>query len=534
MNLLEKKLFRAQKAIKVLEEELESKSRLLYKEKKYSENIIQNLSDPLVITDAEGVVLNFNKSFLSLVADEDLTGRNIEDIVKNKKAFKNNAEISYTFRWEDEKRDVILTCREIKNQRNDTQYVFMFKDVTEFNKQLKSYANFAQLDPSPVFRVDIDGNVLNSNLVAIERFEIFDNFNWFDVSEVLDTEMAEKIIKHSRIYVEEIEHNDKFYYFQYRGIRSDNYINVYGFDVTEQKLNEQKIKELQDDLIDEAYSQGIAENSVHVLHNIGNVLTTMIGKGDQLKKELNKKATTTLFSKVLQKLNGMKFEDLNDKSFEALKSTLKTISEKMQSEGEKLIETNNFTLRESLRISEIISTQQKYANLKTRMNSLVRVESLIHDIVTMHKYRIDKRNIQLSLEVCPDTEVYVEKVGLSQTISNAIVNAIESIDEKAKSERLEDEWILEITTIKKGDNLSLAIADNGMGIKKDVLEKLFNYGFSTKERGSGFGLHNCANYMQSIGGNIEILSDGEFCGAQTVITLPIHEENEDKSNLVAV
>ncbi|MAE58556.1 MAG: hypothetical protein CME69_06720 [Halobacteriovorax sp.] len=135
----------------------------------------------------------------------------------------------------------------------------------------------------------------------------------------------------------------------------------------------------------------------------------------------------------------------------------------------------------SIRKSEIISTHQKYANLKTKMNSVLKVEDLVNDIVTIHKYRIEKRNINLTLKVCPRTEVFVEKLGLSQTISNAIVNAIESIDQRAKAQNKNEDWKLDITSEFLENKIILNISDNGIGIEKENLDKLFNYGFSTKK-----------------------------------------------------
>ena len=225
----------------------------------------------------------------------------------------------------------------------------------------------------------------------------------------------------------------------------------------------------------------------------------------------------------MNKLNSLNYNDLDEKVYLNLRKSLNTILEAFLKEEKTLIETNNFTMNESIRISEIISTQQKYANLKTKMNSLLKVEDLVNDIVKMHKYRIEKRNINLSLKICPRAEVFVEKVGLSQTISNAIVNAIESIDQRAKSQTKDEDWKIDIISETLDNKIVLNISDNGIGIEKVNLDKLFNYGFSTKERGSGFGLHNCANYMKTIEGSIEIKSEGHNKGAQTVITIPLKQ-----------
>ncbi|MEE3078727.1 MAG: ATP-binding protein [Bdellovibrionota bacterium] len=518
---------------KDLSEELKKKETELKKEKQYSQTIIESLSDPLVITNEEGDILVTNQSFRDLVSYLDVINENIRNFIYHREGepftleeMIVDTELTCFFVWGDIRREVILSRREILNQCGQVQNMLMFKDITNFNKQLREYASFAKLNPSPVFRINAQGDILHSNIEAKKVISMKDNVNWFSISEELNKERALEIILSNEIYTEEIMIEEMTYYFQYKGIKSENYINVYGFDVTEEKLNEQKIRQLQDELVNDAYSQGVAENSVHVLHNIGNVLTSMIGKGDFLKKDLAKKSVSQAFSMVLEKLEKMKVEDLNEESFSKLKNTLSKINEGFKSEEERFIEANEFSLKESLRISEIITTQQKYANLKTRMNSYIKVSDLVNDLITVHKYRIDRRNIKLNMNVCPHSTMFIEKIGMSQTISNAIINAIESIDEKAKLGYIEKEWQLDIHTEIVDDQLALIVSDNGVGISKENLKKLFGYGFSTKERGSGFGLHNCANYMQTVGGSIEIQSDGELLGARTIIKVPLVSEEE--------
>ena len=62
--------------------------------------------------------------------------------------------------------------------------------------------------------------------------------------------------------------------------------------------------------------------------------------------------------------------------------------------------------------------------------------------------------------------------------------------------------------------------DNGCGIPSENLLKIFNHGFTTKERGHGFGLHASANSMTEMGGSITVESDGENRGAVFTLKLP--------------
>ncbi len=65
------------------------------------------------------------------------------------------------------------------------------------------------------------------------------------------------------------------------------------------------------------------------------------------------------------------------------------------------------------------------------------------------------------------------------------------------------------------------IQDNGVGIPKENLEKIFNYGFTTRKKGHGFGLHSSANMIKELGGAIRVRSDGEGQGAIFYVEIPI-------------
>ena len=56
-----------------------------------------------------------------------------------------------------------------------------------------------------------------------------------------------------------------------------------------------------------------------------------------------------------------------------------------------------------------------------------------------------------------------------------------------------------------------------------LINKIFSYGFTTKPEGHGFGLHHSANAMTSMGGRIEIQSDGLGSGATFLLFFPANQ-----------
>ena len=73
----------------------------------------------------------------------------------------------------------------------------------------------------------------------------------------------------------------------------------------------------------------------------------------------------------------------------------------------------------------------------------------------------------------------------------------------------------EIVREDEREQLHLRCKDNGVGIARDDLERVFDKGYSTKSKDTnyGIGLHWCANAIAALGGRIWAASEGPGLGA---------------------
>jgi len=74
----------------------------------------------------------------------------------------------------------------------------------------------------------------------------------------------------------------------------------------------------------------------------------------------------------------------------------------------------------------------------------------------------------------------------------------------------------------QGDRVRLEVSDTGMGIAPELLTRIFQYGFSTREQGHGFGLHSSALAARELGGTLTVHSGGPGQGASFSLELPLH------------
>ncbi|NLX90018.1 MAG: PAS domain S-box protein [Firmicutes bacterium] len=112
---------------------------------------------------------------------------------------------------------------------------------------------------------------------------------------------------------------------------------------------------------------------------------------------------------------------------------------------------------------------------------------------------------------------------INQVLLNMIVNAAQAIKEAHITNPLIKGKIA-VTTKVDGDNVSISISDNGIGIPKKIMDKIFEPFFTTKEVGKGTGQGLAIAYNIIVNkhkGTIEVDSE-EGKGTVFTIRLPIN------------
>ncbi|HKI46659.1 MAG TPA: ATP-binding protein, partial [Balneolales bacterium] len=107
-------------------------------------------------------------------------------------------------------------------------------------------------------------------------------------------------------------------------------------------------------------------------------------------------------------------------------------------------------------------------------------------------------------------ELHADQELIEQALINIINNASQSVDRQENAE------IVLSAEIDKTSHLIIQVQDNGTGIPKDVMEKIFIPFYSTRNRGSGIGLSLCKQIMKLHRGSISVQSEPNV---KTVFTL---------------
>ncbi len=106
--------------------------------------------------------------------------------------------------------------------------------------------------------------------------------------------------------------------------------------------------------------------------------------------------------------------------------------------------------------------------------------------------------------------VEIDEGQISQVINNLIINAVQAMPDggviklHAENINIDEEHFL---SIKSGDYVKISIRDQGTGIPKEHLKKIFDPYFTTKQKGSGLGLSTSYSIIKNHGGYINVNSD---------------------------
>jgi len=167
--------------------------------------------------------------------------------------------------------------------------------------------------------------------------------------------------------------------------------------------------------------------------------------------------------------------------------------------------------RNSNRINQLITdllNSTKFAELTYGKTS---INTLLDEALELAKDRIALYNIGIvkkySADIC---DVAVDKEKLKIAFLNIIVNAIEAMEP--------GKGFLTVTTKGENNKCVVEIADNGSGMDKESMGRLFEPYFTSKPKGNGLGLTNTQNIILNHKGTIQAESE-KGKGTTFIITL---------------
>jgi signal transduction histidine kinase len=284
-----------------------------------------------------------------------------------------------------------------------------------------------------------------------------------------------------------------------------------------------ELHEAQNELVTTARQAGMAEIARNVLHNVGNVLSSvnvsagLIGGRIRDSKAEGLAKAVQLMNEHATDLGDFLSRDERGKTLPGyLNKLVAEIAGEKRSIGEEIE-----SLTKSIdHIKEIVASQQSYSGATSLVES-VQVKDLMEDVLRMDAASMSRHRITVVKEYAEVPLLLLDKHLVLQILVNLIGNAKHAMDgvpDRSHQITLR----MEITEPAGGPRLKIRVEDDGEGIAPQNLARLFAHGFTTRKNGHGFGLHSCALAAKEMGGTITAHSDGQGKGAAFTLELPVN------------
>jgi len=249
-------------------------------------------------------------------------------------------------------------------------------------------------------------------------------------------------------------------------------------DITERRGTEQRLQELQNELLHVSRLSAMGQMSAAIAHELNQPLTAIMNYVKASQRLLDPAGRTE--GRTLSAIEAMEKAAQQTIRAGAIIQRLREFVEKRQSE--RTLESLNKVAEESIALAFVGAA---HTNVKVKLDLDAQLPTIM-----------------------------IDRIQIQQVLINLLRNSIEAMISVEKRE----------LTLETGRDetgfVQVTIRDTGPGLSPEVRAKLFQPFVTTKATGMGIGLTICQSIVEAHGGNICALQD-EFSGAGFRIRLPL-------------
>ena len=292
-------------------------------------------------------------------------------------------------------------------------------------------------------------------------------------------------------------------------------------DLTDRKKAETEKDELNRQLVSASRNAGMAEVAVGVLHNVGNVLNSVNISAKVVVDKLHHSEIENV-ARLGEMIQAHR-DDLagflsGDERGRLVPGFMVELGQQLQQEQSTLVSEMNRLADGVEHIKMIITAQQSLAKKQSVVTSC-EPGRLFETALTMQSGFVESDGIEIVRRFESVPALPLDQHRIVQILVNLIGNAKHAVRQGSAGDR---RIVLAVRTT--GDaaapRLIFEVADNGVGIQREDLTRIFSHGFTTKRDGHGFGLHSSANAAREMEGSLSVASEGPGKGAVFTLDIP--------------
>jgi PAS domain S-box-containing protein len=290
-------------------------------------------------------------------------------------------------------------------------------------------------------------------------------------------------------------------------------------DITPQKNAQRDLETVHQQLVVASRQAGMADVATGVLHNIGNVLTSVNITIHDLLERLRGSRIGMLHrvAELIQKERPRLATFLTeDPTGQRLPDFIAKLDVALQEENARYRHDVEGLVGHFAHIREVIATQQSTARLFGVSEKLAPTQ-LFEDALKLTADSFDRHGIELVREFTEVSPVRADRHKVLQILVNLLKNSKDALMQAG----ITAPRIAVRIAAAPGGHIALTVEDNGVGIAPEHLQRIFSHGFTTKKDGHGFGLHSCVLAAREMKGDVIVASEGVGRGAAFTLTLPM-------------
>ncbi len=287
-----------------------------------------------------------------------------------------------------------------------------------------------------------------------------------------------------------------------------------------------ELKDVHEQLVKTARQAGMAEIATNVLHNVGNVLNSVYTSAQVAKERISGmrlEHVGRVANMLQERQSDLSTFITEDERGRHLMPFLSKLGQNLVDERQEIVSLLDDVGRYTEHIGDIVKVQQNYAKVP-RLHEAVNLADLVEDALRINSAGLTRHQVKIQRHLASLPQVLTDKNKLLMILVNLVSNAKYAMDDVPVAERILDVKMEHLPT----DRVRISIHDNGMGIAPEMLTRIFQYGFTTREDGHGFGLHSSALAAQELGGSLSVHSDGPGKGATFTLEIPFYPAQETK------
>lgn len=290
--------------------------------------------------------------------------------------------------------------------------------------------------------------------------------------------------------------------------------------ILEKSQLEKKLNELNVQLLEYARRAGMSEVAASVLHNIGNILNSanvslvVIQEKITDDRLLKLKEIATLLESGVEEKKYI----LSDEKGKLIPDYLSKLSDVLLVRQKEIAQELTQLDTHLQHINSIVLMQNDIAGFEGVIEQ-VSIEELLNQAIQLSYQSARENAVQITQRLYFKDDLKINKAKTLQILVNLLNNAKQAftLNPIQTAKKID----IETRQSTQQGFFEIQVSDNGMGIEKESMSRIFSMGYTTKKNGHGLGLHMSAISAHELGGKIMVESPGLNQGAVFTLTLPI-------------